>query len=568
MVPRRRRTTNVRRLRSRARDPVVRALSSRSDYSAAATTTSNRSKRESEVNTLTPPELDSPGRTDSALVALARGTGLTLVGGVASVALGFALTLVVTRGLGAGGAGVFYVASGIFAILATLSMLGADIGCVRMVARYWAFGRVRELRTIIAVAVAPVFVLSTLVALAGVLLSGRAGDVFDTGDVTSALRVLLPVLPFAVVFAVVIGATRGLGTMVPHFATEQLGKPLARLVGVGAFVALGAGVTGALFAVSVTVVLATIISVIWLVRLLRRTEKGPARSAPASRYAIAVEFWRFAFVRGLVSVPKVLVEWLDVILVGLLTSTAEAGVYAAVTRLIRVGSLGQRATILAMSPRISALFAVGDLAQVRTLYRISTAWIVACSFPAYLVLAFFSPTVVQILGDDFSQGAAVLTILSLAMLVDVAAGPVTTILLMAGKASWVLGNAIASLVINVSLNILLIPTFGITGAAIAWAASILFQNLAPALQIAYTFRLHPFSVGLAVAAGGAIAAYGTAGLVHLVWSGGTAAIVLVTLATAVYGGVVWYNREVLSLAAIQEAVRFRAHKTPTLAGAP
>jgi O-antigen/teichoic acid export membrane protein len=517
-------------------------------------------------------EREPAGRRDAGLVTLARGTGLTLVGGVASVALGFAATLVVTRGLGAAGAGVFFVATAIFSILATLAVLGADIGCVRTVARYQALGRVREIRTIVAVAVLPVLVLSTFLALAVVLLSGEIGDLFaqdDADEVSSALRVLMPALPLAVVTAVAIGATRGLGTMLPHFATEQLGRPLARLVGIGLLVAAGAGVTGALVAVDATIVLAAGLALIWLFRLLRRAERDHPRSERPRLADSAVEFWKFAFVRGLVSFPKVLVEWLDVILVGVLTSAAEAGVYAAVTRLVRVGSLGQRATILAMSPRISALFAVDDRAGVKSLYRISTAWIVAFSFPVYLVLAFFSPTIVPIFGDDFSDGAVVLTILALATLVDMAAGPVTTILLMAGKASWVLANTTASLAINVGLNLLLIPEYGMTGAAIAWAASILFQNLAPAVQIAYGFGLHPLGAGLAVAAGGAVASYGAAGLVaHLFWPEPAGAFVLVAAATVLYGAVVWHYRDVLSLDAIRDAVRFRLAKPSPLAGAP
>ena len=146
-------------------------------------------------------EREQAGRPDAGLVALARGTGLTLVGGVASVALGFAATLVITRGLGATGAGVFFVASAIFSILATLATLGADIGCVRTVARYRALGRGREIRTIVAVAMLPVLVLSTFLALAVVLLSDEIGDLFasdDADEVSAALRVLMPVLPLAV----------------------------------------------------------------------------------------------------------------------------------------------------------------------------------------------------------------------------------------------------------------------------------------------------------------------------------------------------------------------------------
>ena len=108
-----------------------------------------------------------------------------------------------------------------------------------------------------------------------------------------------------------------------------------------------------------------------------------------------------------------------------------------------------------------------------------------------------------------------------------------------------------------------------TGAAIAWAASIVFQNLVPALQIAYAFRLHPLGAGLAVAAGGAVASYGAAGLgAYLFWPEPAGALVLVAAATVLYGAIVWRYRDVLSLAVIRDAVRFRLTKPSPLVGAP
>ena len=509
---------------------------------------------------------------DSGLDAVARGITLTLGGSFASVGLGFVLTVLVTRGFGAAGAGVFFIAISILAIASAIAAVGANDGAVKFVAHYKALGRLSEVRTIVLVAVVPVLGVSVMLTVLGVAFSEPIGELFvapgDTVDVSSAVRVLMPVLPLSALSAVFVGASRGLGTMRPYFVTEQIAKPVARVVGVGAVLAVGGGLTAALVSWATALALGAVASGMWLLRLVRAAEERRAGLERGRAFDRALEFWKFSAIRGLASVFKVVVEWLDVILVGALASAEEAGIYAAITRLVRVGGIAQRATVLAVAPRISALFAVNDRAQLKTLYRVSTTWLVAFSFPVYLVLAFFSPTIVQIFGEDFTPGALPLSILALAMLVNMASGPGTMLLLMAGKASWNLGNTVVSLVINVTLNLLLIPSFGITGAAIAWMASILFDNLVPAFQNWYAFRVHPIGLGLVLAAVGAIASFGTAGLLAFVWTGTTATFVLVTAAVIVYGGVMWRWRDLLSFSTIREAVRLRRPKASPLVGAP
>ena len=116
----------------------------------------------------------------------------------------------------------------------------------------------------------------------------------------------------------------------------------------------------------------------------------------------------------------------------------DAGIYAVVSRFVLVGALTQRAIIPLLGPRFSALFAVDDYRAAQTLYQTSTAWLVSLSFPFYLLVSAFASVVLLMFGREFEPGATPLAILSLAMLVNIATGPATTILLMGGKASGIL----------------------------------------------------------------------------------------------------------------------------------
>lgn len=504
----------------------------------------------------------------SDVALLARGVSLTFIGSASSAVLGFVLTLVLTRGLEAQGAGAFFISTAVFAILGTICTLGADLGCVKMISRDKALDRTRFFRATVLVATVPAAALASTSSLLVLVFSTDVAHVVVRGEgneaVDSMIKVLMPFLPLAVTASVLLAATRGFGTMVPYLATEQLAKPVLRLA-VAAPIALGLGSSIVALAWVVPEALGFVAATIWLASLLRvkSSEEGAGR---VRVWRVALEFWRFSLVRGVASLCQVLIRWLDVILVGSLASARAAGVYAAVTRLVVMGALVQRSLIIAIGPQLSALLTLNERRRAQALYRTSTTWLVVVSFPIYIVLAVFSSTIVRIFGDDFSPGAAPLSILALAMLVNMATGPATTILLMAGKASWTLWNAAGSLLINVTLNVLLIPQFGITGAALAWAASILFQNLLPTFQIFRSLRIHPLSSGLIVAAVAALVAFGSVGIVSRFLLSGSAAITgaLVVVAGACYGSVLWRHRTRFEFAALRDAMRVRRKRVRVL----
>ena len=149
-------------------------------------------------------------------------------------------------------------------------------------------------------------------------------------------------------------------------------------------------------------------------------------------------------------------------------------------------------------------------------------------------------------------------IISLATLVNMATGPVTTILVMAGRSSWNLGNAAVSVTLNVALNVVLVPRYGITGAAIAWAVSIVVQNLLPVVQIWRFLDLHPFGFASIASAAAAAGCFGLVGLaVRSAWGTSLAALIVSFVSsTLLYFGFAWSFRGALSLPLLASTLRF------------
>ncbi len=236
-------------------------------------------------------------------------------------------------------------------------------------------------------------------------------------------------------------------------------------------------------------------------------------AAAGRRRVLASKFWRFTAPRGMAGIFQIVVLWLNTLLVGRLDSTKAAGIFNAATRYITAGLMVGVAVQQVAGPKLSELMAQRSWDRARGVYQTTTSWLMVATWPLYLTFAIFAPTLLSLFGRGFGGGAGALQVLGLTMLVATAVGTVDMVLLMGGKSSWNLFNTVVALTSNIALNLLLIPRYGGTGAAIAWSSSIIFTNLLPLVQVWKFLGMHPFGRGFPKAALAAGAAYGALGLV-------------------------------------------------------
>jgi O-antigen/teichoic acid export membrane protein len=495
------------------------------------------------------------------LRSLARGGSLNLVGNITSAVLGFALVVIVTRGLGPSTkpASAFFSGVALFTILFNTGELGADTGLVRFIARYRALGRVGDIRPTVWVAVIPPLIAGSL---AAVLVFAFAAPIADAwiripgGE--NYLRAFAPFLIVASGSSVLLQGCRGFGTMLPFVGVENIGKPAASASLAFLAIAAGLGASALGLAWAVPTGIGFVIAVVWMSSLIRAEERKTefaSATEPTSR--LAREFWRFSAPRAFAGFFQISVTWLDVLLVSALAPAGQAAVYTAASRMVTVGTFALQAIRLAIAPQLSALLSNAEHDRAQRLYQVATWWLIALSWPLYLGLAAFAPFVLGIFGPNYPSGQTALLILSLAMLVNLGTGNVTVVLLMGGKSSWNLFNAAGALALNIVLNLVLIPRYGMNGAAIAWTVSIVFDNVASVLEVWLLLRLRPFGPGYGTAAGLALLCFGLVGWIAraVLGEGWLAFGVYAVVAVGLYVPLLWRFREALHLDELYRAFR-------------
>jgi O-antigen/teichoic acid export membrane protein len=540
---------------------------------------------------------DQPAGVSTESAAVARGSLVNVIAMVTGAVLTFGLTVLVSRWLQPAGAGALFELIALFTIASNTFELGADTGLLRWISRARAVGGLAQVRRVVAAALLPVAIVGTAAAVAIWVAAPDLARAFlhglRPGEAVAGIRIVAPLVPLGALSSCLVDGARGFGRTWPFLVVEGLGKPTARIILVLCALLAGLGLYGAIAAWGIPVAVGLAASALMFTGILRAeipvraahgggqgrpppAEPGsgqdperhegrhrrPQGQASGPRSRPGLDFWRFTGPRAFQATFQVVILWLDILLVGAIVSGYAAGVYAAVSKLAVVGTFVLEGNRLAIGPQLSAMLARREYHRAAELFQTATRWLMLASWPLYLAFAIFPAVVLGIFGARYTAGAAALTVLSLAMLVNLGTGNVTVVLLMGGKSSWSAINAAAALVVNIGLNLLLLPRLGIVGAAIAWGASIVVDNVTAMVEVRWVLGIAPFGPGYALVVAMTVGCFGVTGIAARAALGQSLPALAATLAvgTAAFVVAIYAARASLQLDGLVGALRARRNR--------
>lgn len=446
---------------------------------------------------------------------MARGGAVTLAGAGYAAVGGFLLTLLVGRLFGAHVSGLFFMAIAVFMILNGVAILGSDTGMIRALSAARAVNAHEDVWQVVRSTVVPVLAWSLVVATALAALAeplARALAPDDVDVATLYLRILAVTLVFSATGQACLNGTRSFGSLRPFVLLYQVWLPTSRLALVVALWAFGAGRDWLLWTWVAPLLAMDVAAFTYVARAAFRDRHRAGQPASRPR-EVFLDVWRFNVPRGFASMFEIGIVWVDVLLVGLFLGPASAGAYAAASRFITSGTMAMEALRVGTAPMLAEAYARREAGRLQSVYALSSVWLVLLSWPMFLALAAFAPLVMSFVGAGFAVADPAMTVMALAILGYLALGNINSVLLMAGLSRVTAGNTLVSLAVNIGLNLVLIPTVGLVGAAIAWAASLTLDSVLCSVRGRRRLGVAPPWRGVLLAAAIALASFGVPGLV-------------------------------------------------------
>jgi len=419
------------------------------------------------------------------LRGLARGSALSLALSVCAQGCTIGVTVILARRLGAADVGRYAQAQAVLALLGILTLGGLKAGLTRFVATQRATGDIGAVHGTVHAGVG--FALGASVLCGGVLAAFAqplASGAFHDPGMSGTLRLVAITLPFASATDAAMAASQGFRRMRAYAMVQLFLEPTLRIALTALLVVLGYGVGGAMVALVISNVVACTVAVVAISRQL-----GPR--ADTIRYEVRALF-AFSVISWFASLATTGLIWADTVLLGILARATDVGVYNVATRLVMLAAFVMVPINQSVSPRIAHASRLDDRTALSQLYRVATSWIVRLSLPAFIVLFAFPRELLHFFGRAFVVGATVTVVFAVGKLVDASTGPCSVMLNMSGRPVHNMLTNVLALVLNIGLNLYLIPRHGVLGAAIAWTVSLIVANAVRVLAVRHLYHLMPF----------------------------------------------------------------------------
>lgn len=216
----------------------------------------------------------------------------------------------------------------------------------------------------------------------------------------------------------------------------------------------------------------------------------PSQIKHASTQSKSKEWLYYSFPLLLISGTQLVMNYADIIMVGLLLDTTHAGIYAAAARVSSLVTTSLLLVNMILTPYISELFHNHRIDDLQHLVTFGTRIAGVVAVPVFIILYIFGDSILWLFGKAFIDGHLALIILGLGAMFNVFSGSVGYLMSMTGHQKQAAYFFSIGCVLNILLNLILIPLYGIEGAAIATACSVIFWNLSLAFYLKKQIKIN------------------------------------------------------------------------------
>ncbi len=320
-----------------------------------------------------------------------------------------------------------------------------------------------------------------------ILGADKIAELFNEARLVYALRIVAFALPFSALTGVTISISRGFGRVREQVYFQNIVYPTAflLLVALGILLKLPFDFIFGAYVAAQAFTLMALASDVWKRRVFG------FRIFLDSK--LGKELVKFSIPLMLTGIAGFVMTWTDTLMLGYYLGSEVVGLYNGAAPIARLLPLFLNSAGLIFPPLATVLYAHGKIEELGRVYQVLTKWIFLATFPLFALMFLFpEATIGFFFGSKYLPAAPALRILAVGFMFHTLLGLNGLSLIVIRESSFIMYSTLVSAGINVVLNALLIPTYGIEGAATATAVSYFVTNALNSLRLYQKVGIHPF----------------------------------------------------------------------------
>ena len=424
---------------------------------------------------------------NSHLKELLAGSTIAFVFSVLGAGGGYIFAYIVSNTYGTRGMGVYSLTYSVLVILEILGTLGFRNSILRFVGHYYSENNHKAIRGIyhqmlrISSPIALLF--SVLLALFSYQI---ATLIFHDIILRSAFLILSLMTPFYVINALNVELIRSLRNIPLSEYLRDLNKPIFCILTLLVLNRLWSNVYAPLISLGISFIVAFFISSIYLRKKLN------SLSRESERLLSNRELAKISFSMMITAFSFLIMGQLDLLMLGMFSTTENAGVYSVAVRLATVTSYVLFALNIIAAPKFAELYWSKNFSALKDIVRFATKITFWCSLPFLLAYGLFPGFFMGIFGTEFTKGRTALIFLAIGQFINSTSGIVGQFLNMTGRQQIFRNIVLMAAFIDLLLCYILIPKYGINGAAVATMSSLIFWNVVSVLVVRKADKINTF----------------------------------------------------------------------------
>jgi O-antigen/teichoic acid export membrane protein len=387
--------------------------------------------------------------------------------------------------------GLYQTCLAVLDLCTRIGWMGGDRAMHRFIAAHRAAGEDDLARRAFGGAMRLTTSVSAVMTVALIFGSGLVARLTHKPELAHMLPIMALLIVPATSTMVLVAATFGNKVMIVSFLVRSLGEPVFMIGAALIAFALGGGprrLAAAHVSASVIGCVGAFVGTCfvfgraWVLRALREPRHP--------------ELLRFAIPVAASELGNTVLQKADLFILSFYVPDATIAVYAASEFLGRVAANVRYAFDNVAAPVLAEALHLGDRERLRYNLALMTRWVATLSVPLAVTMVGLRSDLLALYGTGYLGGATLVCVWTATHLVSGTLGLVSHVLTMSGRSRlYFMNQAIAALV-NVALSLVLIPRFGMMGAAASALVAVSTPLCLALVEVWSAERVHPFSLGL------------------------------------------------------------------------